>query len=279
MSVSSFWEQPGVSVDQLPTLQDLLASCDRDKFLDVVLPEYAARAFGAELLSPKRCRTAKRRLSLTLDAMCDLPVRKKRNRLNILLPAERFVLRAESGLIERRVVALLAPDGKDLGMQVAFGASPQAASGFPRETKPLYLGSLLEPRGYALDPWEDSLAFRVWLGGPWCCCERYLMLANAFWELTYYGFEYDRVVANQFRAKAAECAGSKGLDRDKADCDAFGSPESVTQRGVWFGLTEPDGFQVAYAGRIASRVEALNQEALADFWERFASLRIELGKT
>ncbi|MFR1638867.1 MAG: hypothetical protein ACLSVD_06585 [Eggerthellaceae bacterium] len=34
---------------------------------------------------------------------------------------------------------------------------------------------------------ERTLASRVWLGGSRCCRERYLVLAAAFWEMTYFG--------------------------------------------------------------------------------------------
>ena len=62
-------------------------------------------------------------------------------------------------------------------------------------------------RCYALAPWEETLGCKVWLGGDWCCRERYRVLASAFWELTFYGFEYDLVRARTACEKAARLTG------------------------------------------------------------------------
>lgn len=280
MSCSSFWDGGDLAFKTLPTLQDLLMCCDDARFVNVVMEEHVRRAFADAPASPKRHRAAERKLESALAVMRELPVRKKANRSKILLPSESFVLHAHSGLIERVVSIRL----------VSFACAPavrralemvESGAGFQGQAAGDVLDALPQPIAYALAPWEETLGTRVWLGGPWCCRERYLVLAGAFWEMTYYGFEYDRTRASQERAKALLVATPHVL-ADAGSCERSRGGASVvssaTRRAVSFGLAEPERFDRAYQESLIRCAGSLNQLAQLDFWRRFEALARQLGK-
>lgn len=274
MSYSSFWEQDNLTFKQLPTVQDLLTCCDDKRFVEVVLSERVCRAFGGEALSPKRRRRVERRLLATLTVMRNLPIRKKSNRTKVLIPQEAFVLHVGSGLIERSVSARLVSLDDAPFVERTLNVMEGDASlqgNVQSEGEPPWLAS------YALASWEDTLACRVWLRGGWCCRERYLVLSSAFWEMTYYGFEYDRVVANQARAKAARAACSCGKNSPSPTTDGPGIQGDNARSALSFGLVEPDRFEGAYQERLALCVAELNRGAQLEFLHRFSSLAHQLG--
>ena len=283
MFSSSFWDEDGLSCKRLPTLQDLLACCDDARFVSVVMEERVRRAFADAPASTKRRRAAERKLKAALDTMRGLDVRRKANRSMILLPAESFVLHARSGLIERMVSGRLVSFECASAVRRALDEAASLKGGGAGRVQEVF-SEVPQPAGYALAPWEDTLATRVWLGGSWCCRERYLVLSSAFWEMTYYGFEYDRVCANQARAKARlvsdACAsvdpGSSASAEDPIGGETL--PRGVARRAVWFGLEEPERFDEAYRERLIRCVGALNQAAQLDFWRRFEDLARKLGK-
>lgn len=283
MSCSSLWSERDLAFKSLPTLQDLLVCCDGARFVNVVMEERVSRAFADAPASPKRRREAARKLEAALETMRGLPMRKKANRSMMLLPAESFVLHDRSGLIERTVTARLvsfecAPavrrvlDGANGEASLEEGPAADAFDGLPH------------PIGYALAPWEDTLATRVWLGGPWCCRERYLVLSSAFWEMTYYGFEYDRACANQAREKArftveaVDPPDVRSQARGKLPHEASSLLGTGADRAVWYGLDEPERFNAAYRDRLIRRVGSLNRIAQLDFWRRFEALARQFGK-
>ena len=282
MSCSSFWDEDGLAFKRLPTLQDLLSCCDEARFVRVVMEERVGRAFAPVPASPKRRRAAERKLAAALKTMRGLPARKKANRSMVLLPAESFVLHARSGLIERTVSARLVPFACAPAVRLALDQADP--SGFDGEGVAKALDRLPQPLEYALARWEDTLATRVWLGGPWCCRERYLVLSSAFWEMTYYGFEYDRACASRAREKARLVADAgvrvdgTGRGHGAAAREAGERPRTAADRAVRFGLDEPERFDRAYRDRLIQRVGSLNQAAQLDFWRRFETLARQLGK-
>ena len=168
MSDGSAWEREALSIKQVPSLQALLRCCDERLLVRAIVEEHAVLAGDWDALPAKRKRAAEKRLAATLATMRGLPLDKKGARGSLLLPHESFVLHARSGLIERHVsAALLSLDDVPLArraVQRSDAAPPGEAEG-------------PQPRPYTLDPWERTLASRVWLGGSRCCRERYLVLA------------------------------------------------------------------------------------------------------
>ncbi|WP_302389882.1 hypothetical protein [Eggerthella sinensis] len=265
MSYGSAWQRETLTLKQIPPLRTLLQCCDEGLLIRVIIEEHAVRAVDWDALPSKRRRGIEKRLAATLVTMRRLPVRKKPKRPGLLLPDESFVLRAGDGLIERRVGASL----------VFLDEAPLARRAESGEDE-----GGVQPHGYTLDPWEDTLAHRVWLGGPWCCRERYLVLASAFWEMTYLGFEYDRVCARRAEVKAARLlegatAGEgegeeRGAGPVEGSSDGSGascSPSAATivsaerrRQAASFGLVEPDPFERAYRDNLIACVARLNRE-------------------
>ena len=255
MSCSDVRGQDGAPVGRLPTLQDLLVCCDEDLLVRVVQDDHVLRSFGSEGAAPKRRRAVERRLRSTVSSMRHLPVKRKKGRSRLLMPCESFVLQGRSGLIERRV-----------GARLLLLEDAPAACRMLEEVGDLSDGSGLPVRSYALDPWELVLASRVWLEGCRCVRERYLVLASAFWEMTFFGFEYDGVVATQERAKAERVLGASSSDA--------GAPKTAREERVLraeaFGLAVPDLFELDGRTVLAERVGELNRQAELDLCRRFA---------
>ena len=147
----------------------------------------------------------------------------------------------------------------------------------------------LEPQAYTLVPWEKVLAYRIWLPGSLCLRERYMVLASAFWEMTFYGFEYDRAQARAANAKAERLViGASANDSDgefpnapidKQDEDAFrAEAESLPEPCVSpYGLIAVDSFDLAYREKLACVIAVLNHNARIGNFEILLKLARPLG--
>lgn len=245
MCCSNVWDGENLSLEQLPTLQELLRCCDEKLLVRTIVEDHQKEETAAA--SSKRRKQVKRRLARSLAAMRSLSVERP-SCMAVLLPEEVFIVHGDSGLIERRIVAsLVFIDDEETVRHVLAG-----------DTEPM----AFEPRAYALVPWETSLAFRVYLVGPWCLTERYQMLASAFWELTFFGFEYDQALARQAQVKAELLMGSAS-DR---------TPQQNARGMCDYGLEPPDHFTEDRRDALARRVGALNDAARRDFFRRFLDL-------
>ncbi|MBC5585058.1 hypothetical protein H8S61_12770 [Eggerthella sp. NSJ-70] len=282
MSDGSAWEREALTVKQIPPLQTLLRCCDERLLIRAIVEEHAARAGDWDELPAKRRRAVEKRLSATIATMRGLPLDKKRARGTLLLPDEAFVLHARSGLIERCVsAALVALDDAPCARR-AVERDDAVARGRAPDADPVGEGEGPRPRAYTLDPWERTLACRVWLGGPWCCRERYLVLASAFWEMTYLGFEYERVCARQAEEKARRLM-EEGAPAGGAACESStGAPRSAADERQWqaraYGLAEPDRFALDYRDRLAACVAQLNDRSRRALWLRLLDVAERLGK-
>lgn len=256
----SYWKRKGAPIEELPTLQDLLACCNADAFVRVVLDEYASRLCGAcGEVSSKRGRKRERRLVSVFDSMRRLPVKRKSGRSQVLLPFESFVLHEQAGLIERRVGAWLARRADVPLARAALEA---------RSDDPIEQAVGLPERSLSLAPWEDVLSSRVWLGGSWSLYERYLVLSSVFWEMTYFGFDRDRVAAAQARVKAAPPPGEAA-----SGVRLPGTVSGVhAHRAMEFGLTVPDRLDEERRACLARRVARLNHAADLDLCRRIVDL-------
>lgn len=282
MSPASIWEQDRLVPKQLPSLQELVRSCDEALLTRVIVDDHAARMEGRPP-SLKRRRAMERRFAKTLSSMRSLPVKKKAGRALVLMPEESFVLHAGSLLVERRLGASLVSfdDVRRLAHAIEAGAAAPGGSGKDLSAE---FDAVFEPfadatpprRAYALAPWELTLACKVWLGGPWCRRERYLVIASALWEMTYFGFEYDRVVARQARARGELLVGD-GLASGEGGC-TVGAPCGSAERAGSFDLAEPDRFEGDYRDRLAVRVAELNEIAHVDFQARCVDLARRIGE-
>ena len=277
MSDGSAWEREALDVKQIPSLQMLLRCCDEKLLVRAIVEDHAARAGDWDALPAKRRRAAEKRLTATIATMRGLPLDKKRARGSLLLPDESFVLHARSGLIERRVSAAL----------VSLDDVPRARQAVVRGDAAAGEGEGPAPRPYTLEPWERTLACRVWLGGSWCCRERYLVLASAFWEMTYLGFEYERVSARQAEEKARRLVEEGAPDGDDARAPSGAGTKPAEPRSAAderlrqanaYGLVEPDLFARDYRDRLAACVARLNGQSRQALWLRLLDVADRLGK-
>lgn len=128
-------------------------------------------------------------------------------------------------------------------------------------------------RTFALDPWEVVLASRVWMRGSWCQRELYIVLAHAFWEMTFFGYEYDQVVATQTKEKA-----SRLLDVSHSDKQPSATvTQENRRRSFQFGLTVISQFDAEYFNKTAACVGELNARAQADVCRRIIDLAQRAG--
>ncbi|WP_294418180.1 hypothetical protein [uncultured Senegalimassilia sp.] len=134
-------------------------------------------------------------------------------------------------------------------------------------------------------PWSQALSYRVWLEGPWDCCERYMVLASAFWHLT-----HQVPVSRQGESEsgvfdASSESGSFKADAQSLPCrdcsfigfeDTCPAADSVSRlaaaRAASMGLYVPDALEEACHERLLARVEKLNEACEGDFLNRVENL-------
>lgn len=265
MSSSSLWDRGHLRFKQVPTFQEVLCSCDHDRFLQMLLDDWAARASRDERAVLKSMR---RQLNAALGTMQTLSVDRKANRTDILFPKESFVLQGASLHIVHHVEA-------ELLSRKDFPAIRQARIEEEKNGQTGGNGEL--GHDYTLHSWEETLADRMWLAGPWCRRERYATLASVFREMTYYGFEYDRAHARIMEQKT----------RDFIDCRQDGETDSwrgmtvsdvAVARSKAMGLVEPDRFELDYRDRLVQYVARLNRVARLAFYDRVLDFEQRLDK-
>ena len=262
------WDARSVTRKQVPTLQDALQCCNRETLLSMVEEGFACRLPGWEVATPQQRRVARKRMGRALDAMLDCQVKRKSGKGLCVFPEEHFVVYVLQGRpsIERVVQARVA----DLSGSAAEGGG--------------------HVRQFGCVPWSQALSYRVWLEGPWDCCERYMVLASAFWHLTHQSpsaskQEKGAWEPSGFAAPAAQPSNVRMLP--KRDCafvgledlkapDVRATSDSVGRfaalRAASMGLYVPDALEETYQDRLISRVDKLNQECESDFLERVEGL-------
>ena len=203
------WDAQSVSRKQVPTLQDAFLCCDRETLLSMVEQDYARRLPGWGQATPQQRRVTRKRMGRALEAMLDCAVKRKSGKALCIFPEERFVVHARRGqaCIERLVQARVA--------DLSAGAVRQGVAE----------GACL----FGCAPWSQVLSYRVWLEGPWDCCERYMVLASAFWHLTHQA-PVSRQGESSFGAfnASSESAPSKTGAQSLPRCDcSFASCEGL----------------------------------------------------
>ena len=263
------WDAQSVSRKQVPTLQDAFSCCDRETLFSMVEQGYARRLPEWGQATPQQRRIARKRMARALDAMLDCAVKRKSGKALCIFPEERFVVHSGPGRasIERMVQARVA--------DLSEGTVRQEAAG----------GEHL----FGCVPWSQALSYRVWLEGPWDCCERYMVLASAFWHLTHQApvSRQDKSGSGSFGA-SSESTSIMGDARSLPRCDcSFASFEktctpadSVSRlaavRAASMGLYVPDALEEACQERLIARVERLNQTCEGDFLNRVENLMSRL---
>lgn len=262
MSHSDFRKQDNFAVSELPTLQDLLKSCDEDLLMRVVWNEHVMRDWGMRESLLKQRNSFYNRIRSALAAMKTLSVKRKKGRNRIILPAETFILREGQTVIERRC-----------GARLLFSVDVCIAETMLHSKGKANTDSInLPARSYSLDPWEVVLASRVCLRGSWCTYERYLVLASAFWEMTFFGFAYDKVMAGQMCAKAKQLLESPAKKKHDGEGQSLAASHYQNERKDLFGLAVSCPLEREYRERLIAWVDGLNREAELDLCKRFIQI-------
>lgn len=273
------WDRPSLSFDEVPSLQDALRECDRDLLVRVVLADRLLGGRPFEAYGKKRVRVMRRRLGKTIDELCEMELSPFAGEHEVLLPQELFSLCSPPGFLRRDIRAALVSldDARAVECaRAAFGqragtyrAMRQAQKRARRRIRKACGCEVPAPKGYRRALWEDTLACKVWLGGGLCRRERYMMLAEAVWEMTFYGFSRTEVESNAARACDVS---AKSPPAACGEAFAFSGPADVD-----LGLEESDRFARDYARSMADRVAVLNHNALIDLYDLQLDLAARCG--
>lgn len=286
MGSAKLWSASCFRWRDLPTLQELFNSCDRALLEQVVIEDFACRD---KQISKKRYAAMQSRLAASLDVMESLTLAQKSSKSWLLAPRGSYLLNAQKGSISWRLHMALVPrchsgtfkrfiqNEKDLvascsQVDKTKKQRSRAATCSRGRTCDGQFEALVA-RSYTLVPWEETLAYKVWLGGDWCCRERYVALSSAFWEMTFFGFEYDRAQARMVREKAVRAT-------EPSEASAVRRPlESRFEKSSdVYGLRPPNLFVQKDQRRMVQRVAVLNNNENLAFCERLLDLSQRLER-
>lgn len=158
------------------SLQDAFRLCSSSVLVCVIMNDHAYGSFPLE--GPDTFRAVKQEVESLLEAMRRLEVSVPSKRDHYLLPDISYSVDARVGAIRRWVSASLF----DVSGSVALS------------------GEELEPLSYSAVSWERVLAWEVCMPRTLCKREAYMMLASAFWEMSFCLLEYAWVKKSLFGA-------------------------------------------------------------------------------
>ena len=194
----------------MPTLQEAFLEHDHSMLSFIVMKDKVKRAFPSK--TDTWYKYAQREVGLMFDTMCKMDVLPGQNMCMLLLPSISYGVDARELVVRRWVDAALfdAQDAFEEGRldneaNMLEEDVCDARASMLEEDSCDVDASMFEERfrmqreveirafdqaSYAGLPWEQVLSWRVML--PWYLSERevYMMLASAFWEMTFYKLEY-----------------------------------------------------------------------------------------
>ncbi len=271
-------------IEELPTVKELFAACDRDALKKVIIEDFVCRG---SCVSDEGYESMCQRIDSTLDCMASLQTKRRAQREWVIAPWEAYQLKLENDLIAWRLNPVMFPLVKGKYLKRMIRAIDGGATTY-KEAKKVEkrlaalsadaccgFGSvsdleMLEGRGYALDPWEETLSCKVWLDAGWCCRDRYVVLAGIFWEMTFFGFEYDQMISRAFHEKAKRAA---GCAQKKAPASLGGSKNAAFPvHPDSHGLRIKDLYREESRMDLTKRVAVLNCNAQLSFYRRMLDL-------
>lgn len=290
MSKTSLWDATSMRRDDLPNLQDLFLTCDHKLLRQVIIDDFACR--GAPV-DKKQRKAMNYRLETSLDAMGSLPVAHNAAKNWILMPRETYGFSAQSNAISWRIHAAQAPLLSKEIAKAFMGAADSEASSYKRVKKASkrlqkyaetseslelkQVASECWERNFTLAPWQETLGCKVWLGGTWCSRERYAVLASAYWEMTFYGFEYERVEA-RIMSDQAKKVNAVSLEKEARKEQT--KIDRLYKEVNRFGLEVPDPFFDESRKCLARRIAILNHRAQCAYFNQIYDVvrRLERGE-
>lgn len=165
------------SYERLFSLQDAFRLCNRSLLVCVIMNDHAYSGFPLE--GPETFRKVRLRVESLLEVMCRAEVSVPSTRSCFLLPDVSYTVDARVGAIRRWVSASLF----DVRVPAAQEVDRTGLAGREESDE-------LDFVSYAAVPWERVLAWGVYLPRTMCRRERYMVLASAFWEMSFCWLEY-----------------------------------------------------------------------------------------
>ncbi len=303
LSSNLLWDAQVIRRKKIPTVQDALICCDEETLMRSVEKLYASRMPGWQDATPQQRRVARKRLRRSFDAMKECPVKRKDGRSFGLFPEEHFVVqvRMSSALIERVVRMRL------VDMEAAELVDGVSQHGEAYDASSIGLGlcsTCSSVFGYL--PWSVALSYRIWLEGPWDCHERYMALANVYWQLTHQGFggsesSRDRLGLRPLGGGQVDGSPSRGapgrtsvlapekptagvdssrnsqlmVDTSQSGgskvCRVASASELRVSRAANMGLLAAEALEESYIDKLISRVDCLNEQAQRSLEDRIAA--------
>lgn len=269
MSCSNLlWDVQTIARKEVPTIQDALTCCDKKTLLYVVERFYASRLPGWRDVSPQQRHVARKRMARALETMRQCSVKRKEGKGRCAFPYEEFTVFSSGGActIERVLQArLVSVSNAQHGNPAKCGNDASLS--------------------FSCQPWSKALACRIWLEGPWDCQERYMILANVFWQLTHQGFgessqearlqkswnpNASQAKQNSFVAlRASGEMASAGSDGALKQCEQYASAGELHEsQAAEMGLGVPEALEETYQERLIQRIARLNQSGEQDFHAR-----------
>ena len=284
------------SFSHLPPLQDAFRACDHSMLASVVMSDHVRRNFPAE--TDAGYRAMRRSVGTLFETMCRMDVSPSSGEDLFLLPEISYSVDARMQAIRRWVSASLFDLGdaaeaiearSALGKCVRPCDQAEGVCGEGKPPTPLQ-DEAFDPFSYSAVSWERVLSWRVLLPFSLCARERYMVLASAFWEMTFYGLEYDwacdrLAVRGEKAAPELRCLeggeGTAASNRSVFD-DGRGEgrvhPSDERELSGFFrqlhSKADEDKMNRVYLERLAREVAILNRKARIGYLD----LQIQLAR-
>lgn len=190
------WESHRFTGEELPRLQDVLRSCDRDALIRTMYDTHISSFISPEDVQARSMMEAS--VSLSLAALCEMELEDGPCQL-VFVPKASYILNTRRLTFLRFVDAALIPvEGLPSIAQYRLAVGGRVST-FSQAERLLgeasrslrQAGSDCSPEGipFALHSADDLLSYRVWIPSGWCTYERYVFLAAIVWEHLFSGVD------------------------------------------------------------------------------------------
>lgn len=275
-----------VDRSDVTTVGEALRVCDARLLLPLVMRAEAGWRVSPDALDGACRRTLLRKIEAALNLMGSVSPRGGARAESIVVPWERFEARDASGALLRRVSAAVLDEGDAAPMRLLLQGGARRVADLARLDAAAKrfapagegdawrwhsLAQSLVP--LAFEPWEETLARRIWLPRSLCEKERYYVLGSVFWAMTYLGFNAASRInstegedASRFAVRhAAHFVASRGGEEAFAFLpEAPRESASPSDAGV--------RFDADYLNRLTRAAQLLNYNSWIDLLEAFTAL-------
>ena len=267
----TFWDCEQLSFRELPTVQDLFKAVDKDLLTKVIFDNHITKTDNYNLNNKKAAKKAKKLVRSTLDKMCQSKISKK---TKYCIFAKKF--------LEREM------DSYHVCRMSIFPECYHKKE-FKKLVKPLDddINNIYKdkPESVSLifDDWSHVLSMKIWLKNCKSKQEKYLVLSEIFWEMTFFGFnqkEHDKNFKNQMKSIDADM--KKELKKQKKmsqkEIDRKYSPTRI-YRYYGYGVEKaPDTFDKEYGSSLNETLDTCNKTLTNEFYQMIADLNEILWK-